>query len=353
MTRDTEPDIIHSPLERTLNGEGHTLQIMIYRSQESEWIVEVEDERGTSTVWDEGFATDAEALAVALQEIEAMGIHRFVTEAAQEAEAALPEMLAKMDRYKASVDRFRDEAATNLNEPLSEEEFSDLDDFLLNGVDSLEGMTLDMLDGYLHAIAIGPETLMPSQWVPAIWGKLDESDDGSMLPPVEDLDEAEHYLGLVLRLFNSIVQGFEYAPPEVEPVWGVRRYDSGEEFEDAEPWTFGFVEGVKLNRPAWQALFDSADGANWYRPIGLLGEDAFSADQDALTRTPAQRAALAQQIRESLVQIHAFWLPYRQAIFERRMAPYRSGPKVGRNDPCPCGSGKKFKKCCGAGPALH
>ena len=25
-----------------------------------------------------------------------------------------------------------------------------------------------------------------------------------------------------------------------------------------------------------------------------------------------------------------------------------AGPKVGRNDPCPCGSGKKFKKCCGA-----
>jgi uncharacterized protein YecA (UPF0149 family) len=24
------------------------------------------------------------------------------------------------------------------------------------------------------------------------------------------------------------------------------------------------------------------------------------------------------------------------------------GPKVGRNDPCPCGSGKKYKKCCGA-----
>jgi preprotein translocase subunit SecA len=27
--------------------------------------------------------------------------------------------------------------------------------------------------------------------------------------------------------------------------------------------------------------------------------------------------------------------------------PVRVGPKVGRNDPCPCGSGKKFKKCCG------
>jgi preprotein translocase subunit SecA len=29
-------------------------------------------------------------------------------------------------------------------------------------------------------------------------------------------------------------------------------------------------------------------------------------------------------------------------------APVRSGPKVGRNDPCPCGSGKKYKACCGA-----
>ena len=29
----------------------------------------------------------------------------------------------------------------------------------------------------------------------------------------------------------------------------------------------------------------------------------------------------------------------------------RSGPKVGRNDPCPCGSGKKYKKCCRSGQA--
>jgi preprotein translocase subunit SecA len=27
--------------------------------------------------------------------------------------------------------------------------------------------------------------------------------------------------------------------------------------------------------------------------------------------------------------------------------PVRAAPKVGRNDPCPCGSGKKFKHCCG------
>jgi preprotein translocase subunit SecA len=30
-----------------------------------------------------------------------------------------------------------------------------------------------------------------------------------------------------------------------------------------------------------------------------------------------------------------------------RQDPVRVGPKVGRNDPCPCGSGKKFKQCHG------
>ena len=32
---------------------------------------------------------------------------------------------------------------------------------------------------------------------------------------------------------------------------------------------------------------------------------------------------------------------------EEKSRPVRTGPKVGRNDPCPCGSGKKYKKCCG------
>jgi uncharacterized protein YecA (UPF0149 family) len=31
-----------------------------------------------------------------------------------------------------------------------------------------------------------------------------------------------------------------------------------------------------------------------------------------------------------------------------RQPVYRTEPKIGRNDPCPCGSGKKYKKCHGA-----
>jgi preprotein translocase subunit SecA len=38
----------------------------------------------------------------------------------------------------------------------------------------------------------------------------------------------------------------------------------------------------------------------------------------------------------------------RGAALDITPAPIRSGPKVGRNDPCTCGSGKKYKNCCGA-----
>jgi uncharacterized protein len=66
---------------------------------------------------------------------------------------------------------------------------------------------------------------------------------------------------------------------------------------------------------------------------------------------PQQREQLAQQIEDSLVNIHAFWLPLRQAIDEREVSQ-RLRTKVGRNEPCPCGSGKKFKKCCGSAAEL-
>ena len=36
-----------------------------------------------------------------------------------------------------------------------------------------------------------------------------------------------------------------------------------------------------------------------------------------------------------------------EQLTKEKPKPRRAGPKVGRNDPCPCGSGKKYKRCCG------
>ena len=335
-------DIIHSQLEQTYSAEGHTVHVQIYRSSDSQWILEVVGECGTSTVWDDQFETDKEALVEAFVSIESEGIASFNTKADQEATAAEPGLFrALAPNFQPSAQEMRDMVI-----PLSDVELEELDQFLLYGVENDEGMTLDTLDGYLHAIAIGPQTIMPSQWLPKVWGE-----DSAMMPPMENIDQLNYIMGMVMRHYNSIIHGFEHKPPFVAPYWNTYKYDIGE-FEDAEGWAYGFTLGVHLNANAWKPLLDTPQGQQWYRPIGLLGEDAFSGEQDELTRTPEQREQLAQQIEDSLVSIHAFWLPLREAIYEREMSQ-RLHTKVGRNEPCPCGSGRKFKKCCGSAAELH
>ncbi|MDP3226821.1 MAG: UPF0149 family protein [Acidovorax sp.] len=341
MTDDIE--IIYSPLTQTYSADGHTLSIQIYRSPNTPWVLEVVDERGTSTVWGDPFDTDKAALEAAFLEIEQQGIHHFVTHAQQAAKDAEPALLRKLAQGKQSLPPFD---IDQMMVPLSAEELLELHQFLLD-LDVEESMTMDMLDGFLHALAIGPETVMPGQWLPKVWGP----GSGGM-PPTDDVEQANHLLGLVMRYFNGIIFGFEQRPPVVEPCWSTVQYDAPGKFEDAEMWAFGFSEGVKLSQAAWQPLLTDPQSARWYRPIGLLSDDDFSPDQAALTRTPEQRQALAREIKNGLLQIHAFWLPLRHAVAERQQAQ-RISTKVGRNEPCPCGSGKKFKKCCGAPSELH
>lgn len=341
-------DITHSPLERTLSGEGHTLRIGIYRGiDEPDWVLEIEDEQGTSTVFDERFATDQAALDAALFTIEAEGgIHQFCANAQAEALASEGGLLAKLDEFKRASSAAQGTAAHHMLEPLDDDELDELDRMLLM-VDADQGMTLDTLDGFLHAIAIGPETVMPSQWLPMVWGL----DDGSMMPPMDSLQQVNHLMGLIVRHYNSIIACLEQKPPVFAPLWPIVQH-SDAEAEDAEGWAHGFTQGVKLSQAAWQPLLDDPQGQAWYHPIELLGDEDAPPDWDDLIRTPEQRAALTAQIEHSVLQMHAYWLPLRQAVGERRTAQAMS-TKVGRNEPCPCGSGKKFKKCCGAPVELH
>ena len=74
----TDPNIVSSSLSRRIIVEGHNLQIDIYRLEtESEWSLEIVDEEGTSTVWDDLFPSDQAALDEALKTIEEEGLSGF------------------------------------------------------------------------------------------------------------------------------------------------------------------------------------------------------------------------------------------------------------------------------------
>jgi uncharacterized protein len=235
-----------------------------------------------------------------------------------------------------------------VNAPLTDAEIDELDHFLLYETDVDDSMTLDMLDGYLHALAVGPTTVHPTQWMPRIWGE----DFTGMMPPMKGIDQVNRILSLVTRLYNSIVANLEDPDgPMIVPLWSTFQ-DGDRECDDAEIWAYGFIAGMDLCKEDWAPLLENEQGRAWLRPIQLLGEDDFGPERDALTRTPEDREKLSLQIPDAVLAMHQYWLPHRHAVYERQVA--RSmGSKVGRNDPCPCGSGKKFKKCCGAVAELH
>ncbi len=227
---------------------------------------------------------------------------------------------------------------------LSADERLVLDDFLASSRFDERAMDLATLEGFLTAIVIGPNIVMPSRWMPWVWDRI----DGRAAVPFDDLNEANAVLGLIMRLHNGLISRFQTAPEGFRPV-----YLDGAQWGASE-WCEGFLFGTQLDSTAWAPL--TVRHPAWFTPFLRLGSD----DGLQLTMQDSDAEHWIEAIVPSLAKIHAFWLERRQPLpyprrrgdgdISPRMRPpvVHGAPKVGRNDPCPCGSGKKYKKCCGA-----
>ncbi len=74
----------------------------------------------------------------------------------------------------------------------------------------------------MHAVAIGPKTLKPQQWLPPIWGL---TQDQGMVPAGQSLKQINRILELVMRHFNSIIGALEDERPDISPHWCVMVFD--------------------------------------------------------------------------------------------------------------------------------
>jgi len=75
----SDPEIVMSPLCQEISKDGTRVQVDIFRCEnEADWILEVIDEENASTVWDQPFDTDQEALDAAIKVIEEDGIRSFL-----------------------------------------------------------------------------------------------------------------------------------------------------------------------------------------------------------------------------------------------------------------------------------
>ena len=217
--------------------------------------------------------------------------------------------------------------------------------------DAPKAMDVATLEGWLTALAIGPGLVLPSAWLPWVW----DFEQGQEAVTFQNEQQANEVLGAIMGLSNRIIQTFQRDPASFEPVF-YRRVAWG-----APEWCEGFLKATQLfDAEAWAALWamdavkavGDSHRSSLVTPFLRLGDVAGMEITDQ--EDDAQRWVDA--IVPALVGIHAHWATRRSAHAggPTNAAPVRrASPKVGRNDPCPCGSGRKFKQCCGGPQTLH
>jgi len=201
-------------------------------------------------------------------------------------------------------------------------------------------MTLSELDGYVTGILACTDMVAPSEWLPHVWGEIGEAN-------FPDQKAAEETISAVMAHYNLVAEAMTRSL-WVEPIYEV---DPNSDETMWEPWVDGFTRAMSLRPDAWERLLDQADEETRATMIFLMalqdiytGHSKFSDDEidqidlEAPDLIPNCVAAILHQSRPELSRPEPSNLPG---------MPFKAGPRPGRNDPCSCGSGRKYKQCCG------
>jgi uncharacterized protein len=217
---------------------------------------------------------------------------------------------------------------------LTQEMVNELDEFLSSDSTPEDCLLISDLDGFLTGIVVGPELIMPSEWMPFIWK------DGE--PNYKDDDQAERIISIIMARYNEIIYLLDDDAEEFEPIV----YSGPDGVVIAADWAEGFMDAFRLRVDAWEPLLNDQDNYHLMGPIMALASDRD--DQAFIDGSSDELAKVREESTEFLPhvikEIHDYWKGRRSPSNDNVQA---YGRKVGRNEPCPCGSGRKYKRCCG------
>lgn len=214
--------------------------------------------------------------------------------------------------------------------PLSEADFDFIDEVLLKYGNDDSILDVSELDGFFTAIVSGPEMIPPSRWFPVLWGGEGRE------PEWESEAEMQRFLTLVMRHMNFVSGILMEQPENFEALFNLNPL-SKQTIYIVEEWCFGYMRGVDLGH--WPELPDEID--TWLEAIAFHGREEHFDVLRELSLDEHQHTV--SDIEPAVRKLHAYWLSKREHLSPE---PIRALSKVGRNEPCPCGSGKKYKQCC-------
>jgi uncharacterized protein len=226
-----------------------------------------------------------------------------------------------------------------------------------------DAISFERVDGFLAALAAGPHVPEAEQWLPALCG---DAYDRAFADP-EDRAQALRSLQVRLKvLCDQLDAGALIDDPEalrLEPLIGAwteadRERLAREEGVDAAiadltgaEWAEGFLDAVEAFPALWVEPPDEESAATFgalIDQIAALGVLPAAQEYESHLQTYYPKGA---PTREELVaeacwavqELRLYWVDHAPKPPTRRVEP-----TPGRNEPCPCGSGRKYKKCHGA-----
>ena len=210
---------------------------------------------------------------------------------------------------------------------LTDEEIDWLDGFLSSAQAPDAAMELEALDGFFTALIVGPELIPPSFYLPVLWGGDGEG------PDYDSLEQAEYVMGLLMRHWNTIAKRLRRGYPCM-PVLA-----HGMAWPKGRRWAEGFSRGIGLCFETWEPLMEDEQHAQFLAPIIALERN----DPELVEQLPDPEDR-EKMLSAALLAVHGMYMFWR----DHADAGISAARKIGRNEPCPCGSGKKYKRCCGA-----
>lgn len=228
---------------------------------------------------------------------------------------------------------------------MTEQEIDRLEELLSSDAFNGEAMTLDTLQGFLSAVASSPETIPQSVWLAEAIGES---------PRYDSPEQEKETIALLLKFYDTISSALANGDDFDLILYGLE--EDAEEL-DYTAWCDGYIYGSQIGETNWfKAAGEFTDDLGEKMEVffllnGLLKEDALKHKQPWLTAKEEERALdKAQEDMPAVIgDIYRFWKIQRASANPIQ----RESDKIGRNDPCPCGSGKKFKQCCGHEPTIH
>ena len=191
-------------------------------------------------------------------------------------------------------------------------------------------MRCDEVQGFMMALLSGPDALNPTNWLPEILGE-------------ESLFDAKERTEIE-RLVMAMAADMRMKLNEkiLPDLWF---YEDEAGNPDFYTWCNAYLYALDIVLTDWFEAVEQEEFEDLFYPIMALGGiyDDEENGEVILHLNEKELTQLESDLPHVLLDIYWYW----QAIINKPQTVRREGEKVGRNDPCPCGSGKKYKACCG------